>query len=382
MLDLDRRALLLEFFFGQPVRKGDFERVLPTSVCSALIECGLMKESGDSFIMDGCCVVPWEGNYLFAPQMFFPGTHPWFYIGSDSLRLCRATQYLSNGGTVFEIGVGTGIVGLVGSRGQYWGSEVDLRTTFVAAVNFALNRQTARCEVIHGDLFDGCPAGTVDLMAANPPYLPEPDGISLPRFVGGGSTGLDVVRRIFRALEDRANSFRRCVVVLRAFGSRSSTPLERELEPFAHTWGVEIYYTGRRRVRYADFRALAQAFGDADTASESFATHFQRSDFLYQFDATVIVTRALLSRLRILHLYDFWEDESVPVPIRNVKPDELPKREMDGSATEILKLIDGRLTVSQIAERLLEGPEFIDARIDFVLAQCRKMQSQGLLKIG
>lgn len=72
---------------------------------------------------------------------------------------------------------------------------------------------TPRWHVCIGDLFDALPAGrTFDVIAANPPYIPE--GRALPREVAdfepalalrSGPDGLDLIHRIARELPARLN---------------------------------------------------------------------------------------------------------------------------------------------------------------------------------
>jgi release factor glutamine methyltransferase len=91
---------------------------------------------------------------------------------------------------------------------RVYATEAVAGTAEVARENAERCGVTARVTVLTGDLFAPLPAGlrgAVDVVAANPPYVPTAELAGLPSEVGGheprvaldgGEDGLDVVRRI------------------------------------------------------------------------------------------------------------------------------------------------------------------------------------------
>jgi tRNA1(Val) A37 N6-methylase TrmN6 len=376
-LDRTRKALLLLLFFGQPVAKSTIESIVPGEVISVLVKLGLLKEHGYSLHMEHYSLIALDGAYLFVPQMLFPSPANSLYVGADSLRLCQVARVLHRGGTAFEIGAGTGIVGLIGARGPYRASEVDPWSGLVAWVNFALNDETHRCRVSHGDLFAGCPSPRLELLLANPPYLPVPDGVDFSGFAGGGSTGLDTVNRILNDLPQYLPASGVFAMVLRAFGGPDATPLEDVLQSLGTLRPITVHYLNRRRVRTADFRALAEGAHTSSEVSSIFSTHYQKCGFSHQFDTTVIVGPVGHTGLEILRNYDSWDDESVPARTTETV------REMRSSSkmvNNVYRLADGQTNIRDLAAGLCVGKLDLEYLIPQVIDACRKLQSEGLLK--
>lgn len=365
-----QKSLLLLFFFGSEVPKTAIESVLPVSVCSALVELGLISESGSAFRTNGCSILPFEGSYLFAPQLLRSCIGSRLYLGADSLRLVETAQRSRSAGQTFEIGAGTGIVGLAGVRGAYAASEIDPWCALVAQTNFVLNGQTGRCQVTQGNLYDGCPTEGVDFVVSNPPYVPEPPTLRLPTFAGGGEDGLVVVRQILEAAPRGAS----CVLVLRLYGDGRGTRLEAELRRLSSGRRAEVWYSSRTRLREADFMALALGAGVPDSAV-SFAEHYRRQGFTHQFDAVVTVRSDSQPGLSIVQAFDEWDDDSVPVRTGLGLPDE------DSVARSVLNVIDGRRTVSEIAATLHLGSGRQDSAIEAVLEVCRQTSLAGFLRL-
>jgi len=363
-----QKSLLLLFFFGSEVPKQAVEAVLPVSVCSALVELGLLLESGSSFRARDCSILPFEGWYLFAPQLLgsFPGNP--LYLGTDSLRLVETVQR-SRPTRTFEIGAGTGIVGLAGARGAYAASEIDPWCALVAQASFALNGQTGRCRVTLGDLYEGCPADGADFVVSNPPYVPEPPGLGLPTFAAGGGDGLRLVRRIL----EEAPAETSCTLVLRAYGGAHGTRLEEELRRLTPGRRAEVWYSSRSRLRDADFTALALGAGVPDSAA-AFADHYRRAGFSHQYDAVATVRSGSRPELSVVHAHDGWDDDTVPV-----RTGPGPAGE-DPAENSILAAVDGCRTVAEIAAFLGSESGWPDRTIEKTLAFCRQASLAGFLR--
>ena len=120
----------------------------------------------------------------------------------------RAMALLPSGGTVVDIGTGSGAIAL--SIADERPDAVVLATeSSDAALNWARRNVDATklpVQLFHGDLFDPLPArfrGVVDVVVSNPPYVAASD--PLPEDVRdhephtalySGSSGLDVIERL------------------------------------------------------------------------------------------------------------------------------------------------------------------------------------------
>jgi release factor glutamine methyltransferase len=122
----------------------------------------------------------------------------------------RAMQRLPRRGRVVDVGTGSGAIALSIAdempRTRVWATELSPDAFAWAQKNRdALGLDV---ELVHGDLFEGLPPeleGRVDVVVANPPYVPEKDRAFLPPDVVGheprvalfgSDDGLAVIRRI------------------------------------------------------------------------------------------------------------------------------------------------------------------------------------------
>jgi methylase of polypeptide subunit release factors len=98
--------------------------------------------------------------------------------------------------TAVDAGAGGGILAIALARlglEHVVGIERDARACEVFAENLRRNDVVSRVQVVHGDIREYHPEAPVDLVVANPPTIPEHEG--LPDFVrGGGPDGMTFLR--------------------------------------------------------------------------------------------------------------------------------------------------------------------------------------------
>jgi release factor glutamine methyltransferase len=172
----------------------------------------------------------------------------------------RAMQRLPRRGTVVDVGTGSGAIALSIAderpNARVWATEAS-----PDAFRWAEKNRDAlglKVELVLGDLFDGLPpelAGDVDVVVANPPYVPEKDRAFLPiDVVGheppgalfGSDDGLSVIRRI--VVGARAWLKRRGWVVLEV-GDRQGAAVAALLTTAGYRdTAVHRDLTGRERI--------------------------------------------------------------------------------------------------------------------------------------
>jgi release factor glutamine methyltransferase len=115
-------------------------------------------------------------------------------------------------GSVADVGTGSGCIAVAIAHYvpgvRVLGTDLDPQALEVARRNAARHHVQDRVELLLGDLLEPVP-GHLDLVCANPPYLPE--GADLPaevraqprRALFGGPTGSEVAERLLRAAADR-----------------------------------------------------------------------------------------------------------------------------------------------------------------------------------
>lgn len=125
---------------------------------------------------------------------------------------------IPHGGSVCELGVGSGAVSLsiASERPDTWVTGVELSPDAMVWAKRNLARLGVKnVTFLAGDLFDPVPAGTrFDLIAANLPYIPEPMRAELPENVRdyepeealfAGIDGLDVIARAIKKIPQFLN---------------------------------------------------------------------------------------------------------------------------------------------------------------------------------
>ena len=135
-----------------------------------------------------CHGVPLQ--YLTGEQQFFDlvlGVAPGVFVPRPETEVLveRALEVLPGGGTVVDVGTGTGAVALAIKRfrpsASVWATDVSEDAIRVARAN--ASRHDLGVEILLGDLLAPLPVdrrGEVDLVVANPPYVTREEYAALP----------------------------------------------------------------------------------------------------------------------------------------------------------------------------------------------------------
>ncbi|MET9390511.1 HemK2/MTQ2 family protein methyltransferase [Streptomyces sp. NPDC006624] len=113
-----------------------------------------------------------------------------------------ADEPLRPGAEVLDVGTGTGALALEAARrgGRVTAVDVSWSAVWAARLNARIAGLPVR--IRHGNLFEPVHEETFDLILANPPYVPAPDGHRLPRGAArawdAGGDGRMVVDRLCR----------------------------------------------------------------------------------------------------------------------------------------------------------------------------------------
>ena len=122
----------------------------------------------------------------------------------------RAMDRLPNGGTVIDVGTGSGAIAL-SIADERPDARVLATERFPEALEWARRNLASTgkdVEIIESDLLDDVPGdlrGRFDVIVSNPPYVPETDRSTLPSEVVdrephgalfGGRNGLDIIERL------------------------------------------------------------------------------------------------------------------------------------------------------------------------------------------
>ncbi len=180
----------------------DLRRLVPD-----LVEAGWLAPEADGgvraagWVAVGCC-----GGLLLpaGPPAAYgrPAARPRAYLGPDSLWLARRVPAMAPGSLTWDLGCGTGILGLSAARGGGRAVLTDLDGDAVraAAAAAAWNDRASTVRAGAGDLAAPVAGLRFDLVVALLPYLPVAPGAWLSRSAGGGPDGTALLRRALAAL--------------------------------------------------------------------------------------------------------------------------------------------------------------------------------------
>lgn len=252
-LDPALATALRLFSLGNPIDAAELEARLGAAFIEAGLITGLLSfdEASGAFGTGGYALASRFGQYFVVsanPYMpnFLPANDN-VYLGLDSFALANHLQRLAGSfGDVeraLDLCAGSGIAGQSLARlapGSQW-TGVDLNDYAVAAANFnaALNALAPAYRAIQGDLYAGV-EGRFDLIVANPPFIPAPDGHAFPLYGGGGEDGLLVLRPLIAGLGARLSERGQAVIYGEGIGDDQRLFVQDCLEAVAQQHGLNF----------------------------------------------------------------------------------------------------------------------------------------------
>nr|WP_300150708.1 methyltransferase [Propionicimonas sp.] len=174
---------------------------LPAEVVDGLgplCDAGFCSMTGDSASLAGLTLTRVEGLWYLSEM---PSAGQTLYFGPDSLALINRLGVPR--GPVLDLCSGPGIIGLVAAqrRASVTAVEINPMAVSLSMLNARLNGLDDDYEPRLGDLYAPIlPGERFDLVAANPPLVPVPDGLAYGFVGNGGPDGMDVTWRILSGL--------------------------------------------------------------------------------------------------------------------------------------------------------------------------------------
>jgi methylase of polypeptide subunit release factors len=251
---------------GLPIPIGEAESTLGRRVVEALLVCGLLAfdDLTGSLTTNGFAITSRFGQY------FVVSLNPYYptaelatddvYMGPDSISLAsevmRRAASLPAAGAALDLCTGSGIAALTAARlspGLRW-TGIDLSPNAVNVANFnaALNSLSSRYTAIEGDLFSPAGGRRFDLIVANPPFLPVPDGTDFPLYGSGGPDGLSVMRPLLEQIASHLTPTGRALIYAEGIGGDEELlvePLLREIS--RQGFDVELSLIGKASIEQA-----------------------------------------------------------------------------------------------------------------------------------
>lgn len=211
---------------------------------------GLLKLRSDGRIdSSGYAIVSYLGRYLIVTlNPYYPSSRDpdsTIYIGPDSLTLAAQVVGSAAAPNVLDLCSGSGIQGILAAptARTVVAVERNAHAAQVARCNALLNRVADRVTTYTGDLYTAPPPGRYDLIIANPPFLPVPDGVAFPACGHGGSDGLSVMRPLLEGLPAHLQDGGRALIYAEGPGSAHQPFVAELLEGLARSYQFDSTLT-------------------------------------------------------------------------------------------------------------------------------------------
>jgi SAM-dependent methyltransferase len=215
------QALIRLFMLGEGISVAELESTLSREMTSDLIAGGLLIVS-DASVRARWLIATYLNRYFLAspPLTIRPYSRREgiVYIGAESYWMARFVASSGPSDSVLDLGTGTGLLACMADARQALGVEVDPAAAELATFNVMLNGLEDKVAIQIGDLYDGVRGRKFDLIAANPPFMPAPEGTHLPTCGDGGYLGDDVLKRVLIGLDRHLGPAGQALVYAEAFG--------------------------------------------------------------------------------------------------------------------------------------------------------------------
>ena len=226
------QALIRLFSLGEGMPMDEVEDALSRETMSDLIAGGLMIVS-DASVRARWLIATYLNRYFLAspPLTIRPYSRREgiVYVGAESYWMARFVASSGPSDSVLDLGTGTGLLACMADTRRALGVEVDPAAAEIAAFNVMLNGLQDKVEIQIGDLYGCVPGRKFDLIVANPPFMPAPEGTHLPICGDGGHLGDDVLKRVLVGLDRHLGPAGQALVYAEAFGDFEEPQIVRWL---------------------------------------------------------------------------------------------------------------------------------------------------------
>jgi SAM-dependent methyltransferase len=163
----------------------------------ALLRCGILDACGDT-VASRFRLMPFGGIHVASDR---PDAGAEAAMGPGATTWALAQLVPDGAGAVLDLGCGSGALALdAAARGarRAVGTDVNPRALAFGRFNAVLNG--LEVEFREGDLLEAVPGERFDLVVAQPPYIPRPEGVPATTYLHGGGDGDGVVLRFAAAM--------------------------------------------------------------------------------------------------------------------------------------------------------------------------------------
>ncbi|MBE7558681.1 methyltransferase [bacterium] len=367
------RLLLL----GDPVPVADANAALGRELVEALSKVGILHRAGkDRLETVNYSLISYQDRYVFTDLPYFYPTcrrkDTRIYIGADSYLLGQ--NLLSDcQGDVLDLCTGTGFQAIQASSpsNRIVGVELAPEAVGAARCNVVLNGFSERIEILHGNLYEAVGDARFDVIYANPPFLPVPEGVRYPMSGDGGYDGLAVLRRIVEGLPGHLKPGGRAALIAEGVGDDAAPFVARDLARIfkGGRWNVLLLIRGEMPLEYQSYviaKMTSEVYGEVscDELCDKWREMYEKQGATRLYSFHLYVERTPRGgRVETVRLSRMGSARDVPrlapgleyrpgTPSYFVYRDGRRLGEIDQETREFLELCDGRSSIGAISAQL------------------------------
>lgn len=409
----DMQTLYRLFLLGQSVSRNKADKVIGTKIIQGLRSAGIVRHSGDDEIQtSNLSLVSYQNRYVLTDLPYYYPTckrkDTRVYIGMDSYLLGQNLLAESRG-DVLDLCTGTGFQAIqaASQTNRILGVELEPEAVAAARCNVVLNGLEDRIEIVHGNLYQAVGNARFDVIYANPPFLPVPEGVRYPLSGDGGYDGLKVLRTIVEGLPEHLKDDGRCALIAEGVGDRESPFLLEDLKKLfkGNKWNILMLIRGEMPLEYQAYviaKMTSDIFGQysCEELFSRWCEMYARQGAEKLFSFHLFLERVPRGgRISVIRVSESGNPDDVPVLNSGIEyhpgtPSYFVHRngkrlgEIDQEAREFLQLCDGKRTISQItaqlypryAERYAEGG--LHRALFESMATCQTLAAMQVIRNG
>lgn len=180
--------------FGDPVTGAEAEAALG-DLAAPLLDAGLLERREGGRVVSPL-ILGLLGDIFVLSDDLSQGREAVMGFGETTAALCAAAFPGRPIARALDLGCGAGTAALAFGRcaKTVVGTDISPRAVQLAGINAALN--DLAIDLREGDLFAPVAGETFDLIASQPPFIPQPEGVEGSTFLYGGRRGDEIAMRL------------------------------------------------------------------------------------------------------------------------------------------------------------------------------------------
>ncbi len=401
------------FMLGKPVALRDAERVVSSDLLESLASAGLLVLENNEAQTRNFCIISYLDHYFVTELPYFYPTctrkNTKIYMGADSYWLAH-NLLSSHHERVLDLCTGTGIQAILSSMSSSQSIGVDINEEAVNAARFnvCLNHLEDKLEIRQGNLYQAVEGEAFDLIYANPPFLPVPQGVEYPLAGDGGEDGLKILNEIIGGFHKHLKDGGQAVIIGEALGDRSVPFLVAQMETLCKREGWDALIVIRDELPlFFQANMIAQLTSqiyERDQEKAELANKWKElyksleAEYLYPF--ILFVRKEKGGKFSVIKPYQRWRASDRPLLAPHIRFEEVVTSysikddsgkqvgEIDGETFDFLKLCSGSRRIEDIVAQLF--PKYahryetqgVEKALNDALHVCDALERMGAIKKG